>query len=299
MMQIETSRFGSKWRGRVILAVLVIMAGMVYLARCNWPWPSRSPLPRSGQLLAIPASASLDRLVADANKALGEALSQWESRFVPRAESAPGASAGRVGGSGCDWEHGVRRTGVSLVSVFLMGSVKAKLIMRHQTLNVLDRPFCPDEVKALDAVLDDYKRLMAPVLSAFRDLRMQECIAMVDRGEIDEWVGSSATDGDVARYATLLEKEGESPGQARTDAENARLSLGARPQVSYLIHGGKCYLRPPAESLPRSVAFYEQVKVIAANQMQVVVAWFEANGLVVNYEELRDVYVRMSAKKIE
>jgi hypothetical protein len=193
----------------------------------------------------------------------------------------------------------VPRTGVSLVNVFLMGSVEAKLIMRHQTLNVLDRPFCPDEVKALDAVLDDYKRLMAPVLSAFRDLRMQECIAMVDRGEIGEWVGSSATDEDVARYATLLEKEGESPGQARTDAENARQSLGARPQVSYLIHEGKCYLRPPADSLPRSVAFYEQVKVIAANQMQVVVTWFEANGLVVNYEELRDVYVRISAKKIE
>lgn len=289
-------------RGRASLALGIILcvAGVMCLGRhlglLSPAVSARSMGPN--RRAPAPMSTELSRVLQAAEGVLLGAMDKMDPGVAVRTREAATGASPASSQSDCEWPPGFLRD-ADLADAFLMGSVTPQEILRSKVLNVADRAPCPGDVKALGLVLERYNRLMAPVLSAFRDLRAGEVEDLVSRGRIAEWVGAAASDGDVMRYEQMLLSAGRSNDDAHKEAEAARPSLGSRPPGSYVKLGGRYYPLPGAELLPLSADYYGKLKCVAIDQLQVIVAWFCSNGYVVDDVELAHLCVRIQSRRLE
>lgn len=198
----------------------------------------------------------------------------------------------------CNWSSTVAPSRVDLADEFLMGSVSHILLMRHPTLNPSDRPLCPREEAQLESLVKRYNRAVDPVLSAFRDLRTQEIITLIENGTLAPYPATEASDEDVARAGAALSRMGVDPTSARSLASASRRILHA-PPGNHILHEGTYYPMPPVGLLPCSQRFYEQLKFVVLEQMRDVVGWFVANGFVTETGDLSRLYERIHARIIE
>lgn len=137
-----------------------------------------------------------------------------------------------------------------------MGSISHALLMRHETLNPRDRPLCPDEEKALAKVAEQYNRFIGPALSAFRDLRTQEVISLIEAGAIPPWSSGAASDAEMARAAATLQRMGmnaddakATSGEVSAPAEHASRKLHA--QRRSILHFAYVCCPPPIRGILR------------------------------------------------
>jgi hypothetical protein len=196
-------------------------------------------------------------------------LERW-SGVSPRPDAAD---------SRCVWPTGVRRSSASLAAEFLKSGVRANLLLRHVILNERDVPPCPDEVKEFLAIIERYESLLAPVFRAYGELRIREKIEIVDAGLVKPWQTDEDVSAELARRAAILMAERNmSKSEAMQEAEKGMGSKSQPPAVNRMWHNGKHYLDSDFPPLPRSAAFFENVKFVIGEYAAWVMSWFVAKG---------------------
>lgn len=286
-------------RAGATVVLMLCIVGAVLGLRVAIEWPgNRGSVVTNKDGRALPATAALKHAAQSAEEAFDAAISALESQR-DAAQSPQSTSAVSVAASSpCEWRPSVHVSRVDLADEFLMGSISYEILMRHEILNPRDRPLCPDEEKSLAKVVAQYNRFIGPALSAFRDLRTQEVISLVEAGAIPPWSSGQAGDAEVARAAAALQRMGMSADDAKQQAEVSRHRL-VTPPGNYMLHGGRYYIMPSCDAMPQSAAYYDRLKFLIVEQMQTVLAWFVANGFVVDPATLAPLCAQVGSRRIE
>lgn len=235
------------------------------------PRDTRSP---ADVYLADP-SIALEEIVRGGEAAVEVALQRIDhlerwSGVSPR----PGVADSR-----CVWPAGVRRSSASLAAEFLTTGIRANLLLRHVILNERDAPPCPEDVKEFLEIVERYKALVAPVLRAYGELRIREKIEIVDAGLVKPWQPDDDVSAELARrVAILMAERNMSKSEAMQEAEKGMGSKSQPPAVNRMWHNGKHYLASDFPPLPRSAAFFENVKFVIGEYAAWVMSWFVAKG---------------------
>ena len=288
-----------KSRAGGTLVLMLCIVGAIYGLRISLGWhSSRESLVADNEGRSVPATVALQQAAQSAEEVFDAAVNALEARR-DTAQTPQSKEGVRVAPpSPCEWHASVHVSRVDLADEFLMGSISHALLMRHETLNPRDRPLCPDEEKALAKVVEQYNRFIGPALSAFRDLRTQEVSSLIEAGAIPHWSSGAASDAEVARAAATLQRMGMNADDARQQAERSRHRLNT-PPGNYTRNGGRYYILPTPAALPQYAAYYDRLKFLIVEQMQTVVAWFVANGFVVDPAKLAPLYSQVSSRRIE
>jgi hypothetical protein len=184
-----------------------------------------------------------------------------------------------VADSSCVWPAGVRRSSAALAAEFLTTGIRANLLLRHVILNERDVPPCPEDVQEFLEIVERYKALVAPVLRAYGELRIREKIEIVDAGLVKPWQPDDDVSAELARrVAILMAERNMSKSEAMQEAEKGMGSKSQPPAVNRMWHNGKHYLASDFPPLPRSAAFFENVKFVIGEYAAWVMSWFVAKG---------------------
>lgn len=282
-----------------LVALLVVIVAVIYGARFGLHLIDSSSPANRNTAASVSQTVAISTAVQAAENVFSAALTALERRDSSSDATNPNVPLTRgPRASDCKWDTAIRRSDASLADEFVMGALSHRVLMRHVILNPEDRPLCPSEEKHLASIVAEYNKAVGPLLSAFRDLRSAEVAALIDAGALKPWIQAEGSDQEVRNAAAGLERMGLRPSDALDLAAASRHRLRT-PPGNYMMRGGRYYLLPDATALPQSAAYYERLKFIVVEHMQMVLGWFAAAGFLDDLTKLSTLYEQVNSRAIE